>query len=83
VHYREEPTVEIAIALPPMLMLYRADEGVLDKIIGPEHILGQRAGITSQARDCFFEKPTEIVHLNRSCSESAGRVRVRERGAQA
>jgi hypothetical protein len=53
VHYREEPSVEIAVALPAMLLRYRADESVLDEIIGPEHIVGQRAGITSQARDFF------------------------------
>jgi hypothetical protein len=52
VHYREEPSVEIAVALPAMLR-YRADESVLDEIIGPEHIVGQRAGITSQTRDFF------------------------------
>jgi hypothetical protein len=32
--------VEVAIVLPAMLLRYRADEGVLDEIIGPEHIVG-------------------------------------------
>src|SRR5271165_2679150 len=68
VHYREEPSVEIATVLPAMLLRYRADESVLDEIIGPEHITSQRAGIASQARDFFFEKPPEIVHLSRLCS---------------
>jgi hypothetical protein len=39
--------VEIAAMLPAMLMCYRADESVLDEIIGPEHIMGQRAGVAS------------------------------------
>jgi hypothetical protein len=33
------------------------------RAIGPEHIVGQRPGIPSQARDFFFEKPIEIVIL--------------------
>jgi hypothetical protein len=66
VHYREEPSAEIAIVPPAMLLRYCAEEGVLDEIIGPEHIVGQRAGIASQARGFLFEKRTEIVHLNRS-----------------
>ena len=48
-----------------MLLRHRANEGVLDEIIGPEHIVGQRAGIAPQARDCFLKKPTKIVHLGR------------------
>jgi hypothetical protein len=51
-----------------MLLRYRPDESVLDEIIGPEHIMGQCAGIASQARDFFFEKPPEIAHLSRLCS---------------
>jgi hypothetical protein len=35
--------------MPVMLLRYRADEGVLDEIIGPEHVTGQRTGIVPQA----------------------------------
>jgi hypothetical protein len=66
-HKGKEPSLEIAIVMPAMLLRYRADEGVLNEIIGPEHIGGQRAGagIAPQARDCFLKKPTKIVHLGR------------------
>src|SRR5207248_660882 len=75
-HKGEEPGVEIGIALAVILPGNRADEGVLDEIVGSGHVTGQRAGIAPQARDCSFEKPTEIVHPNRLCSwQSTGRVR--------
>jgi hypothetical protein len=41
--------LEIGTALPVMLPGNRADEGVLDEIIGPEHVTGQRTGIVPQA----------------------------------
>jgi hypothetical protein len=52
-HKGKELSLEIAIVMPAMLLRYRADEGVLNEIIGPEHIVGQRAGIAPQTRDCF------------------------------
>jgi hypothetical protein len=59
-----------------MLLRNRADEGVLHEIIGSGHIVGQRASIAPQARDFFFEKPPEIVHLSRLSSwQSASRMR--------
>jgi hypothetical protein len=71
----EEPGLEIGTALPVMLPGNRADEGVLDEIVSSGHVTGQRTGIAPQARDCSFEKPTEIVHPNRLCSwQSNGRV---------
>jgi hypothetical protein len=54
--------VEIAIVPPAMLPRYRADEGVLDEIIGPEHITGQRAGTAPQARDFFLRsRPKSFI----------------------
>jgi hypothetical protein len=40
-HKREEPGAEIRTALPAMLLCNRADEGVLDEIVGPGHVVGQ------------------------------------------
>ena len=58
-----------------MLLRNRADEGVLDEIVGAEHVACQRPSIAPQARDFFFEKPTEIVHPSRLRSrQSTGRV---------
>jgi hypothetical protein len=64
-HKGEEPGSEIGAALPVMLLGYRADEGVLDEIVGSRHVAGQRTSIPSQARYFSFEKPTEIGHLGR------------------
>jgi hypothetical protein len=65
-----------------MLLRYRADESVLDEIIGPEYITGQRAGIASQARDFFFEKPRSSQPPMFLAKYPTGRG-VRERMAQA
>lgn len=74
-HKGEEPGAEAGAALPAMLHRNRADEGVLDEIVGPRHVAGQRTSIASQARDFLFEKPTEIVHLGRLCSgQSTSRI---------
>jgi hypothetical protein len=74
VHYREEPSVEIAIVLLTMLLRYCADEGFLDDIIGPEHIVGHRAGIASQARDAFSRSQLKsfILTAHFSGKASAG-----------
>jgi hypothetical protein len=58
-----------------MLLRYRADEGVLDEIIGPGNIVGQRTSIASQVWDFGFEKSTEFVYLSLQCfRQSTGRV---------
>ena len=46
-----------------MLLCNRTDEGVLDQIVGPGHVVGQGTSIAPQPRNFFFEKSTEIVHL--------------------
>ncbi len=67
-HEGEESGVEIGTAPPVMLPRNRADEGVLDEIVGPGHVVGQPTSTAPQARDFAFEKPTEIAHLSRLCS---------------
>jgi hypothetical protein len=62
-HEGEEPGAEIGTALPEMLLRNRANESVLDEIVGPGNVAGQRKSIAPEARDFFFEKSTEIVHL--------------------
>jgi hypothetical protein len=66
-----------------MLLCNRTDEGVLDQIVGPGHVVGQGTSIAPQPRNFFFEKSTKIVHLTLQCSRQiAGRVwRVRVKGA--
>src|SRR6267378_1172021 len=68
VHEGEEPGAEIGTALPEMLLRNCADKSVLDEIVGPGHVAGQRKSTAPQARDFCFEKSTEIVHLRRLCS---------------
>jgi hypothetical protein len=61
-HKGEEPGAEAGTPLPEILLRNRANEGVLDEIVGSGHVTGQRAGIAPQPRDLSLEKPTEITH---------------------
>ena len=57
--------------LPATLLGNRSDEGVLDEVVCPGHVAGQRKSIPSQPRDFFFEKSTEFVHLTLRCSRQS------------
>jgi hypothetical protein len=48
----------------------------MNDVVCPGRVVAQCKSAAPQPRDFFFEKPTEIVHLNRLCSwQSTSRVR--------
>ena len=67
-HNGEEPRAKVGTELPTMLVCNRPDEGVLDEVVCPGLVAGQRTGIAPQPEDFSFEQSTEIVNLSRLCS---------------
>jgi hypothetical protein len=67
-HKREEAGAEIGTALPAMLLCNRTDEGVLDQIVGPGHVVGQSTSIAprrgipfSRSRPKSFILPSNVL----------------------
>src|SRR5689334_25267084 len=50
-HEGEEPGAKVGTPLPATLLGNRPDEGVLDEIVCPGHVAGQRKSIAPQPRD--------------------------------
>jgi hypothetical protein len=59
-HKGEEPGAKVGTALPAALVGNRPDEGVLDEIVCPGHVAGQRKSISSQPRDFFIREVDRI-----------------------
>ena len=61
-HDGEEPGAKVGTRLPAVLFGDSADQGVLDEVVRPWPVAGQRAGVAPQPQDFFFEKPAKIAH---------------------
>jgi hypothetical protein len=53
-HDGEEPSAEVAALPPEMLLRDGAHEGILDEVVSPGDVAGQRASIAPQSRDFLF-----------------------------
>lgn len=60
-HDGEEPGAKVGTRLPAVLFGDSADQGVLDEVIRPWPVAGQRAGVAPQPQDFFFESPQKSL----------------------
>jgi hypothetical protein len=60
-HKREEPGAEIRTALPAMLLCNGADEGVLDEVVSPGHVVGQGTSIAPRGISFSKSRPKSFI----------------------
>jgi hypothetical protein len=79
-HDGEEPGAKVGTRLPAVLFGDSADQGVLDEVIRPWPVAGQRAGVAPQPQDFFFESPQKsLIPAPFSSEEIAWRPSQRRR----